>query len=226
MAQPHLENLIRMFRQFMGDQIVRFGDGSPDFITDHLVQNGETWSADELKDLAVLGANHVVNTIYLGLKGRDALDNLARIIPEHVETKDVQSNGQVAGRDREWEFSLPADFGWLVSARVRAERTGYSRLWRVADLDETFRSMDKITTGENTEEKQSISVYVKGLKLYAVLGSEYSQTPSNVPDAQLTYVRVQPDVRSGSDDIILSSKFDMQLLAAMKTHAELYRSGT
>lgn len=211
--QERLAALIEGTRRLVGDE---FNADTAALITDFLTENGTGWTAAAIAYGIEKACDEILNTAWMTLKSGD---KLARMFGEYVKEDSlaVVVQGNVNDQIQGLPYCvLPEDFGWMVTARFRADSGEKTEL---IDFSDSVRHVMSAATEVNPEEESDPKGVIMGSSLvlhYARSG--YDIGASGVtPSVRIVYIRVQPKLVPGqSNDVLMRSTWDTQILAATK----------
>ena len=197
--------LIPVLRQLMGDEYEREQDNVP--ITDPLTQDGE-FTAQAMATALSLAARKLLQSAQ-----RELVDvhRFARMFNEYVDDFDP---GFIGKQGKTGKYELPADFGWLITARFRPENGKAVRVM----LGDSMTAIDKLLEETNVEEANVARGWVQGNTfVVAYTNTDGSFDHSDLNTVQLRYVKLQPMVVIGTDtDIIMRGTWDHEIVQFAK----------
>ena len=220
MATPRLDDLILTTREVLGDLRV-----SNSGLTITLAsQDGQRFSSAEMTHIVCASINTIFTQVYGSLGALSATQKaqaLCTAYPQYaVVSVDLTA---IAGNSEHIYGTLPADFAYLVSARIRAPGAAVGQRIRI---NTTMDEVNAVLEGINTSIMKSPKGYVAGTLFHAFKND--SANPFNFTGPAndvitIDYFSLQPTVtQGGATDIKAPASMDAAIRAVAKTLADGY----
>jgi hypothetical protein len=210
MATPRADSIILQFRRDYGD--MRNGTtGAPIVLAS---EPGNDFTVVQVTELLVRCINEIITFAYKEL-GMDAkqLGDLFREYEKQPTTLTAHAGGNIAGTDKYLTGTLPADYGWLISAVWRKSGQGY-QLIRPASP----REVEAIVEGIN-KEATGPAGYVAGTSFVMAYNAQ-GFTFDSSDEIAVSYVARQVAItQGGSTDVLIANNWDGEIVRLMRERA-------
>lgn len=215
MATPNLDRLIMNFRNQVAD--LRLAAGGAELTA--ASQDGQRYSCVQ----ATTAITDAINEYFSALYGSPYLASLSTwqrgqamcdVFPEYSVTEYVLTNILKQHNDMSVYGDLPADFGFLASAKVARTSGGFQNV-----MQATRTEINIVMEGTNTQVLAQPRGYVAGGKFYVFIGDS-SRKPGGA--ILIDYFAQQTPAVQGTTDVKCPPRLDAEIVKIAVINAKKF----